>query len=210
MERAVLMLKRDYAACLKTLRVGVCVAATLLAATAAPAANEDGQYAVRGIGSTSCGAFVDIIEEDRLPVSYVAWMSGYLSGLNRLEAETFDVSYITQNESMMIMVGRLCSENREIILETAIARLVSFMSENRVKTETEFLRLKVGEQQVMIRQSVYDRFVEILVEKGFLDTPKGFSEQVRDAVVEFQEARGLTQTGLPDENTLVSAFSPAR
>lgn len=204
------MLKLDYSACLKSLRVGTCIAATFFATSAAQAANEAGLYAVRGIGSTSCGAFVDLIEEEgRLPVPYVAWMSGYLSALNRLEAETFDVSYITQNESMMVLVGRLCSDSRDVILETAIARLVNFMSEERIKAESGFLRLNVGDQQVMIRQSVYDRFVDRLVANGFLDAPEGFSEQVRDAILEFQEERGLAQTGLPDEVTLISAFSPA-
>lgn len=180
-----------------------------LASNPLSAANDDGQYAVRGVGSTTCNAFLQqVSDEGELPLRYVAWVSGYLSALNRLESSTFDVSYIHENDDILALAGRLCASEEELLLETALARLVTFMSNSRLTRESDLVRLQSGENQAVVRRETYDRFLGVLVEQGFLQTAKEFDEDVRDAIMAFQTEKGLQETGLPDTNTLVLALAP--
>lgn len=194
---------------LRSSGVGGLLAALVLGSAAQGATNE-GQYAVRGVGSTTCAEFLEELEASGgLPLRYVAWVSGYLTALNRDTPDTFDVSYIAENDDVLALASRICMTQSDILVETAVARLVNFMVDDRLEGSSNLTQLEVGDTRLTIRQSVYDAFVSVLVAAGYLEEVGEFDEGIRDAILAFQEDRDLSLTGLPDTNTLVAAFTPA-
>lgn len=172
------------------------------------AADSDGNFAIRGLGSFTCEQFIQTLESN--PESgddYAEWMSGYLSAMNRLESETFDASYVASNSGLVTLATRVCANNPNVRVEEALASLLELMEPAKVTTESELVRVALGERSLMIRQSVLNQLVGYLVEEGYLEQSRSFDNTVRDALIEFQQDRGLTVTGLPDFNTIVSAFA---
>ena len=63
---------------------------------AAQASDPAGNYIVRGIGARPCSDYLKAVGQSPEAVSpYLSWMEGYLTGINRLQPETFDVSPVT-------------------------------------------------------------------------------------------------------------------
>lgn len=172
------------------------------------AADSEGNYAIRGLGSMECSSFLQDFEAD--PASggdYSEWISGYLSAMNRVSEQTFDVSYIASNLEVAELVGRICLTRPEVRVEAALDGLLELMNSSKVELESDLVRVALSETSVTVRQSVLEEFVGVLVRDGYLETSRAYDDSVRDAVLVFQEERDLPTTGLPDFNTLVSAFS---
>lgn len=181
---------------------------TFVAVAPGHAADANGNYAIRGAGSLNCETFLQALEDEPSSrTDYAEWISGYLSATNRLDAETFDASYVASNVDVATLTARICTNNRDVRVEEALASLLELMEPRKISTETELVRITLGERAMMIRQSVLDDFMKILVDQGYLDAPRDFDNTARDALIEFQEDRELPVTGLPDVNTLVRAFT---
>lgn len=173
------------------------------------AANKDGNYAIRGMGSFICSEFLETLEADESTRnSYSEWISGYISAMNRTELETFDVSFVPSNTAITGLVGRICSTRPDVRVETALASLLNLMSTAKIDEESDLVRTSLGESSVMIRQSVLDQLLVILVDAEYLNVARGFDNTVRDALLDYQQDHDLPLTGLPDSNTLISAFAP--
>lgn len=174
----------------------------------AKAADSDGNFAIRGVGSLSCEAFLQSVETDsEARLAYAEWVSGYLTALNRFEDGTFDTSYISSNLEVTALVGRVCTTRPDVLVEAALSGLVDLMNTSKVEQETELVRLSLGESSLMLRQSVLEQFIQRLVEEGHLNEPRSFDNTVRDAVIAYQQSNNLPVSGLPDFNTLIRAFS---
>src|SRR5690606_34698614 len=70
------------------------VAAVL--AQPAAAATKDGSFSIRGFGAQTCAvANASLKEKPEAVNGAVAWLLGYLTALNRINAETFDISPVS-------------------------------------------------------------------------------------------------------------------
>lgn len=187
------------------------LAVGLMPAAPALAADVDGNYSVRGVGSQSCSDFIAAVQEDRANAQpYVGWLGGYVTGLNRQLEDTFDLSYVLNTEHLGELVARLCAQEPEMLFETAAARIGNFMHEHRVRQASEIIQVSMDDQQVTLREDVLERFIARLADLGYLDSADTeFDETVGTAIASFQTDNELTETGLPDVFTLVTAFDSA-
>jgi len=183
------------------------VGATLLLAGPLQAADEAGNYAIRGAGGFACERYVQAVEEQSDDVrQYVRWMEGYATGLNRLQADTFDVSPILEPAAMANLMLSICRQNPELAFETAVAQGFSSLAPMRERAESQTDTLEHEGNTVLVRRETMRRMQRALAELGHYTSGIDglYGPGTRRAIIAFQESAELTPTGLPDPDTLLN------
>jgi hypothetical protein len=186
------------------------VAALLIAALAtsdAHASDPKGNYIVRGIGARPCSDYMAAVgktAQDVVP--YISWMEGYLTGINRLQPQTFDVSPVTEAAIVGQMVRNYCSTQPTLRFETAVAQLMNFFAPYKVPEQSQLVEVTVGDGRAALRQSTLKWMQERLKAQGlFTGTPDGlYGVSTKTALMAFQKANKIPETGVPDARTLVA------
>lgn len=177
-----------------------------LAALPALAADSDGNYAVRGVGATTCGDFATAVEQQdqNLPL-VLQWLQGYVSGLNLLQEGTYDASPIQEPGTLAALVLNVCRSNDGLILETATAQALNALAPARLTQQSENLTLEAADRQVVVRRDTLRQVQRRLRETGhYTSSIDGlYGPGTRRALASYQESAGLTVTELPDADTLI-------
>lgn len=71
------------------------------------AADRHGGYAVRGYGTQTCGAYVANRSRNN-DDAYANWLGGYLSGFNRFNKDTWDISGTLDTDAEMLWLENYC------------------------------------------------------------------------------------------------------
>jgi hypothetical protein len=183
-------------------------AAALALASAVPAAlaaDPQGNYIVRGIGARPCADYLKAVDTSADAVRpYLSWMEGYLSAINRLQANTFDVSPITSAAVVGQMVRNFCTTQKTLRLETALAQLMNSLHPYRVSAQSQLVEVTVGDANAQIRQSTLLWMQQKMKEQGhFAGTPDGlYGAATQAALTAYQKANNIKETGVPDAATL--------
>jgi hypothetical protein len=184
-------------------------AAALLVAMAAGqahASDPKGNYIVRGIGARPCSDYIKAVNTSADDVRpYLSWMEGYLTGINRLQAKTFDVSPVTSAALVGHMVRNYCSTQPELRFETAVAQLMNFFDPYKVPEQSQLVEVTVGDANAAIRQSTLKWMQTQMKAQGFFaGEPDGlYGASTKAALVAYQKANKIPETGVPDAPTLV-------
>lgn len=184
------------------------ISATLALLVVSPVwgSDEDGNYAIRGVGATSCEQFLERVQQDAATARlYASWQAGYLTAANRHLDETFDISPMMASTAVLNMLGNVCRDNPDIRVETALARLTGLFYPARVEASSPPVTITSGDETVNVRQSVVQRMQVALQDRGYADveTSGRFDESTRDALRDFQANEQIRVTGAPDADTLV-------
>jgi peptidoglycan hydrolase-like protein with peptidoglycan-binding domain len=177
-----------------------------LAAGHAHAADPKGNYIVRGIGARPCSDYIKAVGASADQVRpYLSWMEGYLTGINRLQAKTFDVSPVTSAALVGHMVRNFCSTQPELRFETAVAQLMNFFDDYKVPDQSQLVEVTVGDANAAIRQSTLKWMQAQMKAAGFfVGEPDGlYGNSTKTALVAYQKANKIPETGVPDSATLV-------
>lgn len=192
---------------MKGTSLGVAAALALMATGPLQAADDEGNYAIRGAGGFACERYVQAVEEQSDDVrQFVRWMEGYASGLNRLQADTFDVSPILDPAAMANLMLSICRQNPEMAFETAVAQGLNSLAPMRERSESRADRLEHEGNAVMVRRETMRRMQQALAELGhYTSSIDGlYGPGTRRAIIAFQESAELTPTGLPAPDTLLN------
>ncbi|MEN3975876.1 peptidoglycan-binding domain-containing protein [Emcibacter sp. SYSU 3D8] len=172
----------------------------------AHAADSKGNYIVRGIGARPCSDYMAAVGKSATDVMpYMSWMEGYLTGINRLQAQTFDVSPVTEAAIVGQMVRNYCTTQPTLRFETAVAQLMNFFAPYKVTAQSQLVEVTVGDARAALRQSTLKWMQEKLKAQGqFTGTPDGlYGNTTKTALIAFQKAAKIPETGVPDARTLV-------
>lgn len=101
---------------------GLCLLATL-AGHDARAADATGNYAIWGLGQSSCNQFVKASEEQRLG-DYKHYVAGYLTGINRASSETHRSTGERSMKDNFSVLLDYCTQNRMDSLDQALNGLL--------------------------------------------------------------------------------------
>ena len=177
-----------------------------LAAGQAHASDPKGNYIVRGIGARPCSDYIKAVgtsADDVRP--YLSWMEGYLTGINRLQPKTFDVSPVTSAALVGQMVRNFCNTQPTLRFETAVAQLMNFFDDYKVPDQSQLVEVTVGDANAAIRQSSLKWVQAQLKAQGFFTgEPDGlYGASTKTALVAYQKANKIPETGVPDAPTLV-------
>jgi len=178
-----------------------------MATEGAHASDPKGNYIVRGIGARPCSDYMAAVgksAQDVMP--YVSWMEGYLTGINRLQPQTFDVSPVTEAAIIGQMVRNYCTTQPTLRFETAVAQLMNFFGPYKVAEQSQLVEVTIGDARAALRQSTLKWMQEKMKAQGqFTGTPDGlYGATTKTALLAFQKAASIPETGVPDARTLVA------
>jgi peptidoglycan hydrolase-like protein with peptidoglycan-binding domain len=171
------------------------------------AADPKGNFAVYGLGVQSCEALKAAADHDATITrrALSSWVMGYLSALNRLQADTFDVSPVSVGKALSEMVLAVCTTNLSARVEAVAFAVLRQLSVARQANESPLLEVRNGNVATAIRKDVLVSVQAELIKLKLLDgTADGaYGDKSRHAVEEFQKAQKLPVTGVPDAATIV-------
>lgn len=191
--------------------LGSSLVGLLLLAVAGPAkaADGNGDFSVVGPGVRTCAEFRGMVDSNaRDSLLFVGWFQGYVSRANLSEAGTYSVLPVVDANQAATLLYRVCANNPSISVERAAASLISLVKPMAVTERSEIVRVSNGDRTLEIWQATLILLQQELAKLGFY---KGTADGVygagtRDALVAFQKANGLAETGMPDIETLAAVL----
>jgi hypothetical protein len=178
------------------------------------AADKNGKYAVRGVGSSKCSQMVSAIDSKDQNVRkdavllYTSWLNGYLTYVNRIEKETYDIVPLTDSSYLLAVIVGQCRNNPDALMDSISVQVVGALSKARITSESPLVALAVGDQKGSFRKAtliaLQNKLIALGHFKGKADGEFGTSSQ--KALRVFQKAEKLKETGFPDTDTLMRAL----
>ena len=179
---------------------------------AAHAADAQGNFAVRGVGSQSCKALSDQVAQKNpnVAIALESWLGGFLTAVNRLQGDTFDASPILANAAMAQMVFNVCQRAPTSSVETVTFDIVKALTPARLRKASTNVEAKSGANTVVLRKDTLMAMQTELARQGlFKEAPTGLFTPATSAALKAFQAKGkLTQTGLPDPATTIALLAP--
>jgi hypothetical protein len=192
---------------MKLLKPTIILALLALMPATAQAADKDGRFSVRGLGSSKCSdmaAAVDQKNSNLIPL-YAAWLSGYLTAANRLISQTFDALPSTSGTDPVGLVTVVCRANPGNLVETAAYQAMEALNSIRIRQDSPLVTIQDGGKSLVIRQEalimVQGELARLGLFKGAADGKA--SPALAQAVRGFQKAQKLPESGLPDLDVLI-------
>lgn len=173
-------------------------------------ASDDAQnFAVKGAGLANCSDYVQARQNNSSAFyQFGGWINGYLTGLNQLTPQTYDLAPWQSSDLLAGVILRNCRENPERRFVETVAAMVASLTDQRLLTKSPLVEARVGETRIRIYQEQLRRAQEKLAENGlYQGKPDGlFDTRTEDGFRAYQRAGRLTETGLPDQATLLAMF----
>lgn len=190
-------------------RVCLAIGLVVMSGAAAGAADKEGRFRIEGLGALSCDRYTEIRKKnDGAYEVVVSWMNGYLTAVNELSPDTFDVLPWQRPELIGFMVDRFCEANKQVNLVGALGLLVKSSMRDRIKSLPEVVTIGEGEAKIEMYKEVVRDIQERLIKGGHLKgkADGAFGPGTRAALESFQKASRIDVTGMPDQRTLLLLY----
>lgn len=186
----------------------VIMTGTLLSANAANAADREGKFSVRGLGSRTCSTFLAAANE---PVEYDrfgSWLLGYVSARNRAEPETYDFIPTEAGTDFPNIVAVVCKTSPEATLQVAADKAIAALAPMRQTVASPLVQLQSEGRTVAIRQDALRTLQQALIRRKLYKGSADGDSNPRfiAALKDLQRKEGLPVTGLPDIDTFIRAI----
>ncbi|MCZ6640249.1 MAG: peptidoglycan-binding domain-containing protein [Gammaproteobacteria bacterium] len=171
----------------------------------ASASDQNGLFAIRGAGLLTCHTYVQ--EREAASDAYVmigGWLDGYVTAVNELSEQTFDVAPYLSTELLTVLINRHCQENSTDILFAVTNTLLAKLYDERLKSSSAYVDVRVGVDQMRLYTDTIARIQTSLAAKGLLDVEATgqWNLATENALARYQESIGMNGTGFPDQATL--------
>jgi len=181
----------------------------LLLSALADAADYQGRYAIHGAGLLKCKVFVE--EKSRQSPAYMmigGWMDGYITAVNKLEKNTYDMTAYASTELLSVLLDRHCKDNPNDLLAPVLDAMLMQLHKDRLKTASPMVVVRVGDFQTQLyRKTVRDLQTRLADKKLYELKPTGdWDAGTQQALAAYQKAHALDATGFPDQKTLWQLF----
>jgi len=194
--------------------VAIVFAAGLLVVTggvqSARAADSKGMFAVHGAGGLHCGDVTAALLRGDVSIrpSLASWLLGYLSAMNRLQPDTYDVTPVQAPEAIINLVVAVCQQNASMAVETAAYSAFRDLSSAGLSAESPEVQVSANGQTTTLRKDTLIALQKYLIGEKLLhgEADGSFGAPTQAALAEFQKKQNLPQTALPDPATIVRAL----
>ena len=188
---------------LAVFRTGL-ICALLASPVALWAADENGKFAVDGVGARSCADFTSVKDKPEGARAFAGWTEGFITAYNIYTAKTFDVTPWQPVELLVAKMGKFCEKNPDVPYINGLSALIRTLEPGRMVEEDKFVSVRHSGKSVFLYTSTLDQLRVDLNAAGFEAGAEGapYDDTFINAVRAFQESKGLTLTGLPDAPTM--------
>ena len=181
----------------------------LAAPPVAHAADETGQFAVKGAGITDCADFLEATQarNEKLYL-YGGWINGYISALNQAEDETYDLTPWQTTDFLATFIARYCEQKPSESFFKATADMVADLKAQRLRQRADRVTIEVGGSKTHLYQSTVKFLQERLKLLGHYQGAINsvYDQKTQEAVAAFQTQKEMEATGFPDQITLLRLF----
>ena len=171
------------------------------------AADGEGKFAAKGAGRKSCEAFNQAYQsKSNEYYLYGGWIEGYVSAFNSFQKETYDITPWQTTELMMFFISKHCEKQPETRILTAVNTMLSSFAATRLTKESDLVEVNLKNSKSYFYAETLLAVREALHGQGY-DVDVGetsFDEKLVKAILSYQKSKGLTQSGFPDQQTLVN------
>lgn len=186
-------------------------AVAAFAVSGAKAADEDGNFAIRGIGAQQCGALVQAIESAdqaaraEIVEAHATWLGGYLTQANRLVDGRFDTVPFASDIDMLAIVVDRCEATPDITVETAAAEILSILLPFGT---AELASMAELEDSVALRRPTVLALQQALIDRGYLPGSADglIGPRTRAAIEQFNADQGIGGGSAISIDTILRAF----
>lgn len=185
--------------------------ALIQAVSAARAADPEGVFAVEGIATEPCTAFVAEREaKSQKYYMFGGWVDGYITAINQFNVDTYDITTWETTDLLMALIDRHCRANPDNQFIGVAAAMVKKLNPDRLTKQSPVIDITVGEHTGKMYQEVLRRVQQALIDQGFSTGAADgqFGPQTQEALAAFQTARQFEATGFPDQITLLALLRP--
>lgn len=178
----------------------------------ARAADSGGQFAVEGIGASTCENFVTARSASSDPYwMFLGWLDGYMTGINQYAPETYDVTPWQSQNLLAALFEKFCTKNPGRNFFAVANKMIAELRDDRLRESSAPVVTEVGGRKVGIYRETLRRVQALLKEGGHYkgEADGLFGPNTQRALESYQKQVGLTVTGLPDQATLFRLLSPA-
>lgn len=182
------------------------VAAVITAAGSAFAADDEGNFAIKGAGFAACPDYVEAYDSGSTDLlAYRSWLNGFVTGHNLLLPGTYDVAPVLSLDALSGVMADICRNNAEFRFAEAAVILIVDMEALRLAASSPMIELTEGDLTVEVPAEFVSRAQSALQELGLYQGAIDgiYGPGTRAAFSAFQEAEEIEVTGLPDTVTLV-------
>lgn len=184
---------------------------TISMTTISYAADQKGNFSVRGLGGQTCESFATIVQQTQSSqrsqdiLLFTSWLNGYLSHANRTTEGVFDVSPIVEGSDLLQLIYNQCVRTPQAYFETTTSIIIEALADAIVVEASPLITLKNEQQQRSYRQSTVIRVQQKLIEQGRLEGKADgvVGPATTTAIQAFQTDEGLSANGFLDYATLV-------
>jgi len=186
-------------------RVSLLSAVSLALAPGVTAADDKGQFGVRGAGLVKCAVY-ESEREARSQIYQIvaAWMDGYITGSNQHADDTYDIVSFESTELLAAIVSENCKKNPEAPVFAVLRAVVAQAGKQRLRSPSKKVEVAVGERKVLLYEEVLRRVQQKLAAAGFYRGPIDgiYNATTQKAMQAYQTSAKLQPTGFPDQVTL--------
>jgi hypothetical protein len=171
----------------------------------AHAADNSGQFAIKGAGLQRCERFLDTWKEGGRDLAlYGGWIEGYVTGINQHVGDVFDLAPWQTTETLLGLTKLACEQKPDQQFSLAfnqVVRLLLATPLTSISPVDTVGRRNVG---TPIYREIVRRAEQKLADRGYDpgEIDGIFDGVTIEALLAFQRGEGLTETGLPDQPTL--------
>ena len=103
----------------------------LTAFATAQAADKNGRFRAKGVGSQTCASYSTFDKDDRLIVE--TWWAGFVTAMNIERDDTYDILHDVRPEMVNRWLDGYCKDNPDHLLAVAAYRMIESYHGNRLK-----------------------------------------------------------------------------
>jgi hypothetical protein len=180
----------------------------MVSANVASAATNNGKFAAYSVGAQPCSVVLQAYagtDRAKALLEVSSWLSGYISGLNRLKEDTYDATSIMDHASLTFLTLRICEKNPKQLYESVTNAMIESFSSIRSREEVGGVTIESGGQIVRLRTSAIKKLQLILVDQGYLKVSRAdgiYGKNTSSAITAWQEKNALKKTGNFDTLTV--------
>ncbi len=165
-----------------------------------------GNFAVHGLGAQTCQVFLEELKADKTtPALAESWLMGYVTAVNRIDAETYDALPVLDSNLLLTIVTNICQTNHDTLVEAIASDVLKTLSVARSKRESPILDATNDGRSVHIRVDTLMDVQKRLAQMDYLKTRADgvYDENTMAAISQFQREEKLSVTGIPDAPTII-------